>query len=190
MERNMKLFKRNAIILTVVMFFCVAVYLNWSYNKNHKTDDEQNPADVLIVDEENAENSESGLIYEANDSADAVSDYFADARLTRQQARDSAIGTLQESTRLEGVSQEAIDGAMNEITVMAGYSLAEAEIETLIKAKGFPECIVFLQDDSAIIAVQAPEEGLSTSDVSRITDIVLTETSLTTDQIKITEIKY
>jgi stage III sporulation protein AH len=187
----MKLFKRNAIILTVIMFLCVAVYLNWSYNKNHSDEDELSPEDVINIgeSEETESESESGLIYQGDQNRDAVSEYFADARLTRQQARDSAISTLQEAAKLEGATQEAIDNAMNEITVMAGYSLSEAEIETLIKAKGFSECVVFLKDDSAIIAVQAPQEGLSTSAVSRITDTVLTETELTADQIKIIEIK-
>jgi hypothetical protein len=29
----MKKFKRNAVILAVLLFVCVAVYLNWAYNK-------------------------------------------------------------------------------------------------------------------------------------------------------------
>ncbi|NLO47105.1 MAG: SpoIIIAH-like family protein [Clostridiales bacterium] len=185
----MKLFKRNAIILTVVMFLCVAVYLNWSYNKNHNEEDELSPEDVVYTEGSEDMESESGLIYQEEQYRDAVSEYFADARLTRQQARDSAITTLQEAAKLEGATQEAIDSTMNEITVMAAYSLSEAEIETLIKAKGFDECVVFLKDESAIIAVQSPQEGLSTSAVSRIMDTVLTETDLTTDQIKIIEIK-
>jgi|LSQX01.3.fsa_nt_gb stage III sporulation protein AH len=189
MERSMKLFKRNAIILTVVMFLCVAVYLNWSYNKNHNEEDELSPEDVVYTEGSEDMESESGLIYQEEQYRDAVSEYFADARLTRQQARDSAITTLQEAAKLEGATQEAIDSTMNEITVMAAYSLSEAEIETLIKAKGFDECVVFLKDESAIIAVQSPQEGLSTSAVSRIMDTVLTETDLTTDQIKIIEIK-
>ena len=72
---------------------------------------------------------------------------------------------------------------------MAGYSLDEAEIETLIKAKGFDECVVFLGEDSATVAVPAPEEGLSSSAVSRITDIILSETGLNAEQIKIIEVK-
>lgn len=185
----MKLFKRNAIILTVVMFLCVAVYLNWSYNKNHSDEDELGTMDVSTGTE--AEDiSDSGLIYDGDDTlAQEISDYFYDARLTRQQARDSAISTLQEASRIEGASQESIDMALNEITVMAGYSLTEAEIETLIKAKGFSDCVVFLEEDSATIAVPAPQEGLSTSAVSRITDTILSETELTAEQINIIEIK-
>ena len=138
----------------------------------------------------------TGLFYEAEEGSQAaaaifndVSDYFATARLTRQQARDSAISILQESTELENATQEAIDGAMAEMSVMAGYSLDEVEIETMIKAKGFEECVVFLDDDSVTVAVSAPAEGLSSSAVSRITDIILSETGMTAEQIKIIEVK-
>lgn len=185
----MKLFKRNAIILTVVMFLCVAVYLNWSYNKNHASEDEFNAANIVDIESEGNENNEIGLIYEGDAQPQEISSYFSDARLTRQRARDAAISTLQEASKLEGATQEAIDNAVNEITVMAGYSLDEAEIETLIKAKGFKECVVFLEADSATVAVPAPQEGLSTSAVSKITDTILNETDLTADQIKIIEIK-
>lgn len=185
----MKLFKRNAIILTVVMFLCVAVYLNWSYNKSHSEDGSPDAIDASLENEiENI--GESGLIYQEDTGlSQEVSDYFYDARLARQQARDSAISMLQEASQTEGATQESIDMAVNEITAMASYSLSEAEIEALIKAKGFADCVVFLEDDSATVAVPAPQEGLSTSAVSRITDIILSETDLTAEQIKIIEIK-
>lgn len=193
-----KLLKRNAVILTVVVFLCVAVYLNWSYAKK-----EDAAASGMNGETENAisqnygSDEEVSLFYEPengetpvdNAVSNNISDYFATARLTRQQARDSAIGILREATELENASQEAIDSAMDEISVMAGYSLNEVEIETMIKAKGFAECVVFLSDDSATVAVSAPAEGLSSSAVSRITDIILSETGVSAEQIKIIEVK-
>ena len=195
---KMKIFKRNAVILTVVAFLGVAVYLNWSYAKN---EDEAaagvgGSREEALMDEFAEPEEEMGLFYEPDDGAQSaaavyneISDYFATARLTRQQARDSAIGILQESTELENATQEAIDSAMEEMSVMAGYSLDEVEIETMIKAKGFDECVVFLGDDSVTVAVSAPAEGLSSSSVSKITDIILAETGLSAEQIKIIEVK-
>lgn len=195
---KMKLFKRNAVILTVVAFLGAAVYLNWSYAR----DEDEAAAGVgggmeeALMDEYAESEEEMSLFYEPEDGTQAaaaiyndVSDYFATARLTRQQARDSAIGILQEATELENATQEAIDSAMEEMSVMAGYSLDEVEIETMIKAKGFEECVVFLGDDSVTVAVSAPTEGLSSSSVSKITDIILSETGLSAEQIKIIEVK-
>ena len=82
-----------------------------------------------------------------------------------------------------------MDEALGAITAMAGYTVSEAEMEALITAKGFQDCIVFLSADSVIVAVPAPAEGLGDSAVSRITDIVLQETNLHTEQIKIIGVK-
>ena len=195
---KMKMIKRNAVIITAVAFLGVAVYLNWSYGKN---EDEaaaglEKSSGEAVVNDYAEQGEEIGLFYEPEEEMQAaaaiyddVSDYFATARLTRQQARDSAISILKESTELENATQEAIDGAMAEMSVMAGFSMDEVEIETLIKAKGFAECVVFLDDDSVTVAVSAPEEGLSSSAVSKITDIILAETGLSAEQIKIIEVK-
>jgi stage III sporulation protein AH len=194
----MKIFKRNAIIITVILFVCVAVYLNWFYNKQEEV---VSPEDQAAVDAgENS--SEEGLFFDEaaepiqggeeeviSAESTAAENYFATVRLTRQQARDSAISTLREASELETASQTAKDEAIASITVMAGYTVSEAEMEALIMAKGFKDCVVFLDKESAIVTVPAPAEGLSQSAVARITDIVLSETDLSTEQIKIIEVK-
>ena len=195
---KMKMFKRNAVIITAVAFLGAAVYLNWSYgkNENEAAAGVKNSSDEAAINEYIQQGEETSLYYEPESETQAaaavhndVSDYFATARLTRQQARDSAISILREATELENATQEAIDGAMEEMSVMAGFSMDEVEIESLIKAKGFAECVVFLDDDSVTVAVSAPTEGLSSSQVSKITDIILSETGLSTEQIKIIEVK-
>ena len=170
------------------MFVCVAVYLNWAYGGEG-----ERAGEVMESGEEYSE--DAGLFYtddgiEVSAPSEAqLSDYFATARLTRQQARDSAVGVLRESLDAQAVSQEANDRTLGEISALAESSITEAEIETLIMAKGFEECVAFLSEDSVIVAVPAPPEGLSTASVSRITDIALSETGLETDQIKIIEVK-
>ena len=196
----MKILRRNAIIIAVILFVCAAVYLNWAYNRQEAELEEgaasgQSSAAVLA-------DAGDGLGYEAPAAPAAaapapaasgvvpeVADYFTSARLNRQKARDSAISTLREAAETESASQEAVDEALGAITAMAGYTVSEAEIEALITAKGFQDCIVFLSADSVIVAVPAPAEGLGESAVSRITDIVLQETNLHTEQIKIIGVK-
>jgi len=184
----MKMFKRNAIILTVIVFVCAAVYLNWAYNRETviPTDD-FTATDGLFYDGED-DLSAVGAEDEG-DIASPVSDYFASARLARQQARDSAVSILRESTESTAASQESIDNSLASISAMAEFSLEEAEIESLIRAKGFSECVVFLNTDSITVTVPAPLEGLSESAISRITDVVLSETPLTYEQIKVVEVR-
>ena len=141
----MKIIKRNAIILAAILFVCVAVYLNWAYNRQEETLSE--PGARETVSAVSAEGDGEGLFYEAPvpavSTASAVTEYFTSARLTRQQARDSAISTLREAAENESAAAEAVSGAMDAITVMAQYTVAEAEIESLVMAKGFEDCLVY-----------------------------------------------
>ena len=70
---------------------------------------------------------------------------------------------------------------------MATYTVTEAQIENLVMAKGYQDCVAFIGDNSISVVVSAPENGLDSSDTARIMDIVVTETGFATDQIKIIE---
>ena len=190
----MKVFKRNAVIITVLLFVCVAVYLNWSYNSSSEdtgtvanvTDGAADDASA-VTDEAGSE--EAGLYYEEDS---AVSDYFATVRLSRQQARDEATETLSAVTEAEGASQETVDEALAAISDMARYAVTEAELESLIISKGFDECVVFItgstEEDTINVTVPSTGDGLSTAAVARIKDVVINETDFTADQIRIVEI--
>ena len=195
----MKVFKRNMVIITVLMFVCVAVYLNWSYNRGEakKTSaDELSTAVDLTEEPENASYAQAGLYYEAlnedipTDMEEEYLDgYFATARLSRQQARDSAISILEETANYEGASQETIDGALSEIAAMASYTMTESQIENVLLAKGFTDCVVFMSGDGVNVIVPSPLEGLSSASVARITDTVTAESGLSPELIKIIEVK-
>lgn len=197
----MKVFKRNAVIITVLLFVCVAVYLNWSYNRgqelsvNNETAESTDSGASDSKDSQDSTDSksedsvdESSLYYEDDDSAGTSSDYFDAARLSRQEARDSATTTLQEAAAVEGASQEAIDNAVSSISVMANYSVTESKIENNLLAKDFSDCVVFISDGAVNIYVPAPEEGLSAVSVAKITETVMAEIDVTAEQIRITEI--
>jgi stage III sporulation protein AH len=83
------------------------------------------------------------------------------------------------------VDQLTIDQANASIQTMATDTVTEAQIENLVMAKGYQNCIAFLGENSISVVVSAPAEGLDSSDTARIMDIIVTETGLPTDQIKI-----
>ena len=176
----MKVFKRNAVILTVIVFVCAAVYLNWAYSRSKEAvkPETQNPASV---------EEPSGLYYEG--VVVSVSDYFSVVRLDRQQARDAAISQINEAIETMSMSEEALENTMAQIMNISQISLNEAEIESMIKAKGFADCVVFLKDDSVFVAVASPEGGLNETSVAQIADIITQETSASLDQIRIVEVK-
>lgn len=190
----MKNLKRNIVIITVLLFVCAAVYLNWSYNK------EWGEADEAMVAAEDAAMAAANAEYAASledeltsgtsgDDDVSVSDYFAQARLTRQQSRDEALSLLETAASAETASQEVIDSAMDEISVMAAWSMQESQIENLLIAKDFADCVVFISDDGVTVAVPAPAEGLSQATVARITETITSETDYTASQLQVIEIK-
>ena len=156
----MKKAKRNIVIAAVLVFVCAAVYLNWSYNRSE---------DVSPVSEDAAGD-------EAETSAGTEDDYFARARLTRQSSRDEALGLLETAAAGEGASQETIDGAMDALAAMAAWSMQEAQIENLLLAKNFSDCVAYISSDGVTVAVPAPVEGLSAAAVAQVTETVMAET--------------
>ncbi len=185
--------KRNLVVVTVLFFVCAAVYLNWSYNNSWgEADDEM----VSAEDEAmlNAENEFEQMVLaegdgEAAEVSDPVSEYFAEARLTRQQSRDEALELLETAAMSEGASVEIIDSAMNEISVMASFTMSESQIENQLIAREFADCVVFMTDNEISVAVPAPAEGLDASAVAKITETVTSGTNYTMEQIKVIEVK-
>ena len=175
-----QLWKRNAVAAVILVLVCAAIFLNGRYAEKA-----EKPAKVL---------GQAQQVDAAADDAAEVSgeaggkDYFASARLTRQQSRDSALSLLKEASENEDVDAETANEAAKSIQTLAAYTLSEAQIESLIIAKGYDDCVVFLSEDGASIVVSTGEDGLQTEDVARITDIVKQETGLSAECIKIMEV--
>ena len=203
----MKLWKRNLIAAAIVLFVCGAVYLNWSYTQDTAAGKNLGQAalvggreDPLLTQpdpgtadgkpdgksDEKAGDSQDGT--QANDPATAESgSYFSTARLNRQQARDNALSLLQEAAKDEKADQTAVDEANASIQTMANATVTEAQIENLITAKGYTDCVAFLGEDSISVVVSALDNGMTDADAARIGEIVMEQTGLKADQIKIIE---
>lgn len=178
----MKNRKRNLTMLAVLIFVGSAVALNWSYNNRWGEPD----AEMVTAEDEAMLNASAEL---ESETAATGSAYFAEARLTRQLSRDEALELLQTAAAAETASQETIDSAMNAISAMASCSMQEAQIENLLIAKEFSDCVVYIGNEAITVAVPAPEEGLSEEAVARITDIICNETAYAASQLSIIEVK-
>lgn len=190
----MSVWKRNAVVLAIVLFVGVAVYLNWSYNnqltgEGSGTDGSDGRVlgqTTLVngVDEE-----QDGETAEGQTEEETGSGYFASARLNRQQARDSALELLQEAAADEKADQKVVDEANASIQTMADDTLSEAQVENLVTAKGYGDCVCFIGEDGVNLVVSSTDQGLSETDIAKIVEIVREETGLSADQIKIIEAK-
>ena len=192
----MKLWKRNAVVAAIVLFVCAAVYLNWSYSQEGMAETEgtgkvlgeaalvgAQASDPLL--EESPAPTETSAGEEA--PSGTSSDYFDSARLNRQQARDSALSLLQEAAADAEAGEEAVAQANEAIQAMAAYTIAEANIENLVTAKGYADCVAFLSEESISVVVSNGGTALTSADTARISEIVQDETGLSASQIKIIE---
>jgi len=183
----MKLWKRNAVVAAIVLFVCMAVYLNWSYNQDAGEEHEAGKTlgEAALV---GAQTNDPLLGTSGGADADIITTgYFSSARLNRQQARDSALALLQEAAADEKATQASVDEANAAIQTMATYTLTEAQIENLLAAKGYSDCVAFLSKSSISVVVSATKNGLTDADTAKISDIVIEQTGLKASQIKIIE---
>ena len=183
----MKLWKRNAVAAAIVLFVCGAVYLNWSYTQDTETGKNLGEAALVGSQRDDLLKKDSDQAKaEGKESAESAT-YFSTARLNRQLARDNALSLLQEAAQDEKADQAAVDEANAAIQTMADYTMTEAQIENLVTAKGYADCVAFLGENSISVVVSALENGMTDTDAARIGEIVMEQTGLTADQIKIIE---
>ena len=182
MRRNLK---RNIVIAAVLVFVGAAVYLNWSYNSRW------GKADAAMAAAEDAAMAaaEEEYLAASTTAGGAVnSAYFDQARLTRQSSRDEALELLEMACSADDTSQEVIDESMRQINAMATWNLQESLLENQLLAKNFTDCVVFVSDEGVTVAVPAPVEGLTTTQVAQITEAVVSSTNYTAQNLNIIEV--
>lgn len=183
----LQMWKRNAVVAAIALFVCAAVYLNWSYDQDVSAGKTLGEAAMVGVEEDPLV-TQTGVIGADAASADAdstVSSYFATARLNRQQARDSAMTLLQDAAAGADADQTMKDQANAALQTMADCTVTEAQIENMVLAKGYADCVAFIGEQSLSIAVAVPQAGLTQADTARIVDVVGQVSDFTASQIKI-----
>lgn len=177
--------KRNAVLLTMAVLVCAAAALNWKYSEQEGTDAAEEAGTKIL--------GEAALVSGGEGSEGTVDetavytggDYFASARLTRQQARDNAISLLQEAAEQENADQTVANEASEGIQVLASYTLKEAQIENLVTAKGYTDCVAFMGEDSISVVVSTDTGDLTAEDVAKVVDIAVTESGYPASAIKV-----
>lgn len=199
---------RRATAITLAAALVVAVYLNWQYARtgvslqedavtvSAAAETQAEPAAEVVTDglmtEAEAVSSagknygEAQLVSVANDS-DAK--FFEEARLKRQKAHDAALDTIQKTLKSSSLSAEEKKTYAQELTGNLEDLHAENEIETLVKAKGFADCLCFLQSGRADLTVMTAGDALTAAQVAQIRDIVLSKSSVTAQNITVVEVK-
>lgn len=177
--------KRHIVLAALILALGTAVYINWRYGSEtiqpagaiHSSNSAQ-LGDVLYV---------NGEVASSSSISSGVSKQFTEASLSRQKARDEAVQLLKTILTAAESSDEARKDAVEQAAKLAAHIEQESKIESLLEAKGYENCLAFLDQDRANILVQS--DGLQAYETITIQDIVHNQSGTAYENIVIVEVK-
>lgn len=187
----MKVWKKNIVAAAVLVTVCAGIYVNWLYTENNTATGLTDTLDAekVMSDDTLVLSEDMAAISSGQDVQTTAADYFAAVRLSRQQARDNAVNLLQEAMAYsDGSGSKEVESAM-ELEDIVQTALSEAQIESLIIAKGYTDCVAYMSGEGISVAVASPEGGLQQEDVAVIADIVMTQSEYSLDDIRVVEVQ-
>ena len=207
-----KLKSRGAAAAVLTLALGAAVYLNWSFAREAPGLAVDAPADTVETSAAAAEVLTDPLAVEtdadaevsAEDAADknygeaqlvsvnkdSGTEFFESARLTRSKARDEALDALKKSLKDAKLSDEEKNELTTQLSARISNITLETKLETLIKSKGFADCVVNLEGSKANVTVMTDSDALTAEEVTRIRDALLSQCKgLTAQDITIVEVK-
>ena len=183
MKKGTIIGKQQITLAVMVVGLAVAVWLNMKYSAASgklgvKDGSSRIPGQTEFV------NSGTGSDETVAVSANA---YFTNARANRDDTRKENIDMLKETIANVKTDDSAKKSAVDRLAAIAAQSEHESAIESLVKAKGFSDSIAVIGDDSVNVIVEA--DKLLDREVQQIKDIVISETGVSIEKIKILNVK-
>ena len=179
----MKFGKKQLVLASLVLALGAAVYLNWQFAGTGR----------LPVGDSSSETSQLGAAQLVNntyvetvndvaESGEATGDALAQARMDRQNSRDQALelldGVLEDVDSDSAAKQQAVE----EASAIAQNIRAESNVESLLEAKGYTDCVAYITaQECSVVLAGAVEEA----DTLIVQEVVMEQTGLTADKIKI-----
>lgn len=168
-----KIGRRNIIIICAVLLIGGAVCLNYFVFSD--------PAKTVGYGDNNMEEKPDGTSTSGTVDTDA---YFTAAALSRQQARDESLEVLQTVLASADALEETKTQALNDISRIAQQIEQESNVEALVKAKGFEECVAVINGESASVIVRSAS-ALLQNQAAQIGEIVYEQTGILPANVKI-----
>lgn len=188
----MKFSKRSLVLGALVVALGLAVYLNWQFSLPTTASNDKNTTKELgkaqyatasyIKDTDATEDTEEDTDVMFNLSGN---NFFKEAKINRDETQQKIVDLATEVLKSTENDDKARTEAVASASEYAKIIGQQNNIETLIKAKGFDECLAFIQDDECSIIVN--KGVLNESLAIIIKDIVNSSTGITFDKIIITE---
>lgn len=172
---NMILGKKQIVLAGLIMILAVAVYLNWQFAQN------DGQFDLTTGNTTSNKNYGDATLVNKSD------DYFTQAHLDKEKSRDASVETFSQQIADDSVSADELKTLKAKAEELNAQIEAEKNIETMVKAKGFADCLAYLDDGKARLIVKT--DGLQAAEVAQIKDIIIKEFEVLNEHISIVEKK-
>jgi stage III sporulation protein AH len=167
--------KRLIAIVSLILLIAIAFVLNYGYTEK-KVDNAKNSS----TQEVSQKAVETSAYTQGKYVASGI---FTAYREEREINRSRSIDALKEIVENKNTSQATRDEAQKQIIKLTEITNQEMIIENLIKAKGFQDAVVMI--DNGIVNVIVQADKLSEEEVAQIVEIVSRQTGVSLDNIKI-----
>lgn len=205
---------RQATAAVMVLALGAAIYLNWSFAREapqeltagqtqaavetaadaapvlDPLEEETTAAAAQSGEDEPAANKNYGEAQLVSVSQDTGAEFFEQARLSRSKARDEALEALNDALKDTNVSEEEQKALTTRLSTQVNNITLETKLETLIKSKGFADCVVNLEGEKANVTVMTESDALTAAEVTQIRDALMNQCAgLDAKDITIVEVK-
>ena len=183
----MKFGKKQLVLASLVLALGAAVYLNWQFAGTNR----------LPVDSASSTVSQLGAAQLVNNAyvetvtddlepesgvEQTAGDVLSEARVNRQNSRDEALELLDGVLEDVEADSAAKEQAVEQASAIAQTILEETNVENLLGAKGYEDCVATITAEECNVVVAWT---LEESDLLVVQEIVMEQTGLTADKIKI-----
>ncbi len=170
--------EHRRLLLFLIILAGIFVYLNWKWGAfiEQGTARGGDAEDAILVQAPAAPAPRQA-------APETVRDFYVEARLERERVRSEQMQALREVLADERAAAEARAEAQREMLALTRRAGREAEAESLIKAKGYRDALVFLNERGAVAVVRAAR--LTPSDTARIADAVAGATGVGFAEIRV-----
>lgn len=183
----MKFGKKQLVLASLVLALGAAVYLNWQFAGTNR----------LPVGDSTSETSQLGAAQLVNNAyvetvtddlepsssvETASADVLSQARMDRQNSRDEALELLDSVLNSVESDSAAKQQAVDQASAIAQNILDESNVESLLEAKGYSDCVAYISPEECSVVIAGTVEE---ADTLIVQEIVMEQTGLSADKIKI-----
>lgn len=176
----MKFQKKYIISAAILLALGAAVYVNWQFNTSAASSSKELGAASYVNATVAASTDEA---VETSALSKEQRNYFASERTKRQATQDKVLDDAKEIFDMENADPGEVSEAQKNVEKILKNFTIQDSIESIVKAKGFSECMCYISDDGVTIIV--PDAELNDKTALIIDDAVLSHYDVSYENISI-----